>query len=489
MKSLAIRNGLWNGLANAVGVVTGILGSMLVVRSLTPVEYGQFSYYIWLASILGTLGALSLPNAVTKITSELRGEGRAAEARDLAIWVALIIVLVNLVLAGGLVIAARAQPLPQQRYLLMIALVLIPNGLNAVLRSTLWGKQIYRPVTAAIVLALVVQLALTAAAYALNLGVSGYVAAMLLSIVFQAAVLAGFVWLQGRHTRAATRFAPHKLHSGVWRRYAAFAFPLTFVLFFELVVWQRSEIFFLERLSTLEQVGYYNLAFTFFGMFLALGWALVNGYYPALSQDYGARDWRQVQHKVRQGMVFAALFSLPIACGGWATAPQLITLLYGASMEPAIPVARVLLLGLVPGTMAALAGLTVSAVGGVWIHVRIGAVLALINIALDIALIPRYGAVGAAAANTATQALNTILLMIILRQTYNVHLPRKALASLITVGVGATLLIPLAVQHWIPGLAGLAAAVLLSALAYLGAIWKLGYLPLTDFRRATGIIA
>ena len=35
MKTLAVRNGLWNALANAAGAVTGMLGSILIVRGLT----------------------------------------------------------------------------------------------------------------------------------------------------------------------------------------------------------------------------------------------------------------------------------------------------------------------------------------------------------------------------------------------------------------------------------------------------------------------
>jgi O-antigen/teichoic acid export membrane protein len=486
MRNIAISNGLWNGLANVLGIATGVLGSILIVRSLSPTDYGEFSYFIWLAGILGTLGTLSLPNAVTKITSEMRGSGHDVEARTLAAWVAIGTVILNLILAGGLVFFSISQPLPHRLYLLIISVVLIPNGLASVMRSTLWGKQNYRHVTLATILASLIQFTLIVGAYALHSSVEGYLIAVLSGIIFQTLTLIGALIFVGRFRYCDARVLLKRLKIDIWKRYAAFAVPLTIGLIFEVVVWQRSEIFFLKMLSTIEQIGYYNLAYTFFGMFLALGWALINGYYPAISHDYGANNWKQIQGRVRQGALFAVLFSLPVAFGGWATAPRLITFLYGTNMEPAVAVSQVLFLGLIPGTVAALAGLFISAVGGIWINVKIGALVALINITMDMALIPSLGALGGSIANTASQVLNTVFSIVIIWRIYKISLPWKEMGYLSAVSLGITLLLPMMIQEWLPGLGGLLGAIIVSALVYLAAIWKLGYLHLFTSRRLAG---
>src|SRR5581483_3031186 len=116
----AIRNGLWNGLSNVVGAVTGLIGSILIVRSLTPVTYGAFSYYVWLAGILAVVGTLALPEAITKITSELRGERRHIEARALSRWVAIAVFGANLLLSASVCVAALNQPPAQRQFLLVI---------------------------------------------------------------------------------------------------------------------------------------------------------------------------------------------------------------------------------------------------------------------------------------------------------------------------------------------------------------------------------
>jgi O-antigen/teichoic acid export membrane protein len=247
--------------------------------------------------------------------------------------------------------------------------------------------------------------------------------------------------------------------------------PATVVLLFDTIVWQRSGVFFLERNSTLAQVGYYGLAYTCFGLFLALGWALVNGYYPAISRAYGARDWVQVEAQFQQALMVAALFATPICLGGIVTAETLLTVLYGDKMRPAAPVTEILFLGLLPGVISGVFGLAISAVGGIWLHVRIGVLISVVNIGLNVWLAPSYGAVGSAVATTAAQILAAGILIVVASRTYRIKLPFANLAGVIAIGIVATGLVPLAVQQQMGGLPGLIVAVALAGLLYVPAAW------------------
>ncbi|MDQ4078978.1 MAG: MATE family efflux transporter, partial [Chloroflexota bacterium] len=156
-------------------------------------------------------------------------------------------------------------------------------------------------------------------------------------------------------------------------------------------------------MSSFEQVGVYAVAYTTAAISMVLGWALVNGFHPAISEDFGAGEWSRIREKVRQGVLLAALYAVPVTFGSWATLNGLFVAMYGAKVLPSVPVAYVLFAGLLPGVMGSMLGIMVSAVGGIWLHVRLGLVMSVVNVALAMVLIPREGALGAAVANTSAQ--------------------------------------------------------------------------------------
>lgn len=151
-------------------------------------------------------------------------------------------------------------------------------------------------------------------------------------------------------------------------------------------------------------------------------------------------------------------------------------------MQPAVAVAWIVLFGLIPGSLAGLAMLTINATGRIWMNVRIGAVMALLNIALDIIFISGYGAIGASIANTSSQTITTIVVIIVLQKMYGIQMPWKKLPLLAIVSIISTLAIPILKQSMLMVLGNLIAVITVSAFVYLAAIWKLGYLPFADLR-------
>lgn len=470
----AIRNGLWSSLAQGVGYLAGALGSILVVRSLSGEAYGEFSYYIWLVTTISFLGTLAFPVALTKISSELRGSRQVDEARALARSVVVALVGLNLLMVVGALAVAIRAPQPQQTYWLIVAAVLVPNALDAVLRSAFWGKELYRPVSIIDVLASLVQLLAIGWVFYAGWGAPGYVAAVVgvsgIRVIGLALMLASSSG-GGQSLRLLTRPSQTTV-----QHYVAFFIPATLHQLFTVIIWQRSEVFFLERFSTLEEVGFYNLAYTVFTMFFALGWALVNGFYPAVSRDYGARAWESLRQKVRQALILATLYAVPLSFGGIAVLDRLLPLLYGPKMAPAVPVAQILFAGLLPGIIAGALSLTVEVAGGIWLSVRMGFLVAVLNVGLSLILIPRFGALGAAASSTTSQILYTLLLLLAVRKLYQVRYPWALMAGIIGVGLFSTFVAPKLVAGWLPGAFGLIIVIALAGVLYLLSTWRAGYL-------------
>lgn len=475
----ALVNGLWNALSSGVVALAGLLASVVVVRSLSPQGYGVLSYYLWLAGLLASLGQLALPPALTKVGAELRGAGQAGAAEALAGWVGRLLLALNLGVVAALMIAAALLP-ASAAVLLVIAAVQLPAALASLLSSRLWSQQQFRMVSLWSMLAALVQLALIAGA--LWLGRAGWASPQpgLAFAVLSAGLTTslGLAW-QARGTWRAVRLP---LPATVRRHYLAFVLPASLALLFETVVWQRSELYFINRLVGAAAVGHYSLAYTIFAIALSVGWALVTSYLPAIASDHGAGQPGGVRRKLQQGAALALLYAAPVSGGAVVTLGGLVRLLYGEAMQPAVPVGQLLLLGLIPAVLAGLLSLTINAVGGIWFNVALGLAVAAVNVGLDLLLIPRSGpwggAVGGALASVAAQSLYLLGLLLLARLRFGLRLQWRGPLRLLALGLGSTLLLPALIQRVVPGLPGLVLAILAGAGLYLLLVWRSGDLRL-----------
>jgi O-antigen/teichoic acid export membrane protein len=356
--------------------------------------------------------------------------------------------------------------------LFVIACVVLPGSLSGIALSILWGRQRYRPVAITLLVASTAQMAMIATGYVLDWSLTGFLAAALSLNVVQAAGLLMILGLDRADVRTIAVALPQRT---TVRRFTAFLIPATLSQLVTMIVWERSEVFFLERFSTLTQVGVYSLAFTIVALGLTLGWALIGAFYPAISSDYGAQHWAGIQEKLSQGTILAALYAVPVMFGGWVVLDRVIALLYGAKMLDAVPVAMVLFAGMIPGVVGGMLGITIGAVGGMWLLVRVGVGISVVNIVLALVLIPQFGALGAAIANTGSQFVHVALLVGAITSTYRLNLPWRSIGKLIALGLLTTFLLPTLLQDAIPGLFGLGVAVTAAGITYAIGVWALGY--------------
>lgn len=465
-----LHNGVWNAGSNALIALAGLGCSVIVVRSLSPEAYGEFSYYLWAASVAGAVGTLALPHALTKVGAELLGQARAHEAGALTAQVWRATLLLNSALA--LLLAGVWLRDPGRPFLLVLAATQLPTALAGIASSHLWARQQYQPVALWTGLAALAQVVLVVLADVLGWGGPGFTAAVLAS--------GAVTWLGLlRHLRGVPLRHPPALSPGVTARYAAFAVPATLSRLIEVVVWQRSELYFLSRLSSVAQVGFYSLAYTIYAIALAVGWALINGYYPALSHLQGAvqagtQPQDAIRRKVQQGVNLAALYAAPICFAAVVSLRAVVELLYGEKMQPAVAVGQLLLLGLIPGVICGMLSLTVSALGRIWYGVALGLGIAALNIGLALWFIPSQGALGAAAATTAAQAVYALGLAQVTLRLCRVPLAWRPPLVLTALAAATILGMAEVLTHLWPAPGSLMAVMgaALGAVFYLALIWR-----------------
>lgn len=469
--SAPVGNGLWNALASLVSAAAGVLIAILMVRDLSLREFGLYSYYVWLAEVFLVVGTLAFPNALTKVAAELRGRGELMEAGTLVRAITLGVFAANLLLALGVVVWALFSPGPTRQLLLLIAAIPLLGAANSLLTSAHWSHQRFVFPSIAGMAGVLAQVGLVTVAFTHHWGVQGYLVALLALYGVQFWVLC--LPLMGHPGVIVESAWPSR---ATLRYFFVFCLPLTLHALFDLVIWQRSGVLFLGKLASLEQVGFYSLAFLIYSMFLRLGWALLAGFLPAISSDYGAGNWPRIHRRIAQGAVLAVLYAVPLSLGGMVMLQSIITLMFRGKMQEVVPVGLVLLAGLVPGVLALLFSATIGAINRLWNTVPLALLVVLFNLLLNLQLVPAQGALGAAIASVSAQIAYAFLLFFMMRRLTRASLPWLTLVGIFVVGLVTTYWLPTLLMsvlgsHWL----GAALAVGIGALTYLLAVRLLGY--------------
>jgi O-antigen/teichoic acid export membrane protein len=214
-------------------------------------------------------------------------------------------------------------------------------------------------------------------------------------------------------------------------------------------------------------VGQYAAAYMLVSFLANLGTTYGFAVMPQVARS--AADPGRLRTLVRGALVFALALTLPVAAGGLFTADGLVGLVFGGGYrESGLPL-RILLWSVPLAWLRAVGQLTLVALGRQRAVLGVTAIGAFVTVALDLALIPRFGMPGAAAVTVVAEAVRLVAMLAVLAGA-GIALPsltawwRPVLA---TVAMTALLV---AWQGPVLAVVGAGAAVYLVALLLAGAV-------------------
>ncbi len=165
----------------------------------------------------------------------------------------------------------------------------------------------------------------------------------------------------------------------------------------------NSDLIFLRLFHTASVTGLYVAAYTLVSFLVNVGIAYGQSLLPALTRLGADPHAQGEQYRTSLAQVFAV--GLPIAVGGAVLAPAIIGLAFGDQYQRSgLPLA--VLLGSVPaGYFRNVSLLSLVACGRQDLVLRTAVQAAILNLLLNLLLIPRYAMVGAAAATVLTEVV------------------------------------------------------------------------------------
>lgn len=182
------------------------------------------------------------------------------------------------------------------------------------------------------------------------------------------------------------------------------AWPFGLAGVFHLIYFQ-SDIILVKYITGDEAAGYYNVAFTVMvGVLLLPGIVYQKFLLPKMHR--WAHHDRELFYKVySQGNIVMLALGIIAMVLIWLFAPLIITIMFGASYSESIKLLMVLALSAPIFFVASSVGAILVTQEHMRTKVKLMGIVALINIGLNLVLIPFYGAVGAAVATVVSNML------------------------------------------------------------------------------------
>lgn len=369
-------------------VVLGMITSIIVARALGPAGRGLYAVALTVGAVGVQFGHVGLHAANTYYVARDRRLLPALLGNSLV--ASLVVGGVGSLLAWGLFLA-RPGWAPVHGLLLALALLWVPFGLgDTLLQNLLIGIDRVRAYNVVTLVTKVLGLALLVVVV-----LAGWVNVPVVFATGLATVVTALVWQAGLLRRLAGAAGPSVALFRSSLRYGGKAYLANFFSFLVLEL----DILMLQYLRGAEATGYYSIAAAMGNMVYMLPVVIGTILFPRLAAEADVRvRWR----RALRAALGVGVALVPGLVGLALLARPLVSALYGVAFAPAVPPFLWLAPGLVFLSLSTVLGTVMGASGMPAYAIVPSLVAAALNVALNLVLIPRMGATGAALASTIT---------------------------------------------------------------------------------------
>jgi O-antigen/teichoic acid export membrane protein len=391
------RGGIWSAAGNLTPQLCALAISIAGARFLGPSGLGRQSFIAFVVASSLQVFSFGVPLALMRFVGESVGAGKPAEARGLVAWAWRVAAAGGTTAFAVLLGVAIAGAEPRAAWVLAAATA-AAGVVTAIPGAALTGLQRWREMSIVIIGANVAGAITTIAVLALGGGITGMIAVQLGTAI---SILVGVVVLA---RRVLVAVAPRPAEPGPLKRstlrYAGVAFVGSLLT---LIVFRRSEFFFLEHYADDRNLALYSVAFSAVTTLVLVPQALALAVSPAVATLLGAGEHARIRTGYSRSLRLLLLAALPVSAGAFALGPTTVRLVFGGSFAGTrVP----LLVLLAPLPLLPLMNASYSLIVGLGkrrFPLIVGAASAVLNLALDFTLIPGHAAVGAAIANSCAQ--------------------------------------------------------------------------------------
>lgn len=431
--SRLIKNSLFT-LFNAVFMMlTSWIISIWVARQLGPANYGVFSFVLWLIGTISWIAGMGFIHAVTKFIAEYQGKGETATYTPILVYVVKIEFIITLFATILLVLFKTAIAdyffSPKESFLFFLAAIgLLPGIITAIFSAAIEGIQKFKYFTYSNLIISPLSFISKIAVLMLGKGTSGLLLVMLVFSFINCLFYFIILRKEGFFTHSQSA---KKLDTSIKEKILQYNRSVLTILLCDKVVWDKSENFFLGRICSSQEIGFYNLGYNVAQRFISiLPSTLWRVLFPAMSSYFGSNDRGKMRRLFFLATRYLAFVTFPVGIAGIILSYQIIHYLYGHDYIGAQRVLQIIFASSILATLSNPASAVLYGFNKQAFIYKFGAVLALFNIGMDLLLIRKYGAIGAAICYSITTVIASVVGLIYTCRTMKLDYPIVSLCKI-----------------------------------------------------------
>ena len=431
------RNFIFMGLEVVITLVCTLLTTVAIARVIGPSRLGYFNLIFWLTSITCSVGSLGIPLTTFKYMGEFLGGGKKELARAVFFYNLRAQTVIACVLTAIGMIAAFILVDPEYRVCsILLVLSMVPNMITFVPSQANSAAEDSALNTRGAFVGAIVYVVAVAASLLLGWNLVGIAAGVLLYRTAELAVKTVPVLNSMKSVSRVT------LPREIRKRMFSFSGLSTGLMILQIVIWDRSDIIFLKLLQPdIRQLAFFSVCFSVSDRLMRMPQTFANALSATQMAEYG-RDKERLFRMTSKASTYVLLGALPILIGLACIGGPFVRVMYGPQYLPAIPVFIVVALLSIPRAILTPAQTLLYSAEDLGFVLKWGCMAAAINVLLDLALIPGYGALGAAWANGVAQTFAAITIWgrVLVRYPVRINLPVLLRLSAATFAMAAVVL-------------------------------------------------
>lgn len=387
----------WNAMARIARFVAGPIAYIIIVRSLGDYNWGLLSVLKSIMSFALILVLAGGGNALLKFLPAMKLKGGVGRFYPTAlrllliqglVWLALL--AVSWLLSDRIAGLYRVQDL-NFNFLLILAVAFVifqvmMSIVTKVLQSLYETKLLGFVILGGNVLYII---CLILFLKVVNFGIPGVILAGGVSNVAMILIIIPKIKTYINQVEESRETVP-----GL-RKVMKFSLPFVVTGLLNQVVWRQSEVLFLGHYTGMEEAGYFELAYRMPQMvleFIPLAiWPIIMA---GMSESY-TENKKGLVRGIRLYYKLLYIVVIPIAAMGFAFSGELVPILYGQNMVLSGLFAQMFFIVFSYSFLYTPLSMSLYVMEKSWVNMLLFSFLAVINVGLDFALIPRYGLWGA----------------------------------------------------------------------------------------------
>ncbi len=391
--------------------VLGLVWLAIVARHLGDADFGHLTYALSLASLVGILVEFGFSSVITRAVARCPEEAPRYFSNVLSLRMTLSVISIPLTVLISLNTGATVATLAPVYIAAISASV---AGLYATSNSVFFGREQMKFPSVIMVVSKVIAILVGLLMVRMGLGIFWIACVFLLESVLNLIISVPVLSRQ-----LGFPFVP-RVDLAFWRYLLREATPFALALILGLVYF-KIDVVMLSAMKGSRHVGWYSAGYRLLEGLVYLSAAFINTVFPTFSK-LKATSQDQLRTAVGGAWEFLIGFGLPMAIGLALVSDRIVWTLFGEGYVETIPVLRWIGAALIFVFINNLLGVVLGAIDRQKITFTCALIGVVINVTLNLILIPKYAHLGAARATLVTQVLLSVLFSFFVIRTTGVRL-------------------------------------------------------------------